>query len=116
MKTDNALRAILKDPRKRRSWVLYQLQLEGRHLSDVAAANGVTRQCIYHAFRVPYPRMEMLLAQAVGLTPQQLFGERYDADGLPIRRKGRKPVKISCHGDKDSPVSGTRDIQAQAAV
>ncbi|MGQ0530556.1 MAG: helix-turn-helix domain-containing protein [Panacagrimonas sp.] len=116
MRTDNALRSILKDPRKRRSWVLYQLQLEGRNLSDLAAENGVTRQCIYHAFRVPYPRMEMLVATAVGLTPQQLFSERYDADGLPIRRKGRPPIKVSCHGGKDKPRRQASDIQAKAAA
>jgi len=90
---DTNLKKILADADKRRSWVLYQLHLQGRSLAEVGYANGVMhRQNLYETFRKPYPRLEKIIAEAVGLTPQQLFPERYDEDGLPNRRRGR-PIK-----------------------
>ncbi len=97
METEDLPGAVLRDPRKRRSWVIYRLHSQGRTLAEVAEAHGVTRQCLYHVFNAPYPHMEKLVAEAVGLRPEVLFAERYDADGQPARRKGR-PRKISCHG------------------
>lgn len=121
MKIDSATKALFQHPKKRRSWVVYQMQLQGRSLSAVAAANGVARQCLYSAFLRPYPRMEKLIADAVGLAPPVLWPERYDADGLPNRRKGRPQGrgiknKGSCHGSKDKPARGAGDIQAGQAA
>lgn len=95
-------RAILADPRKRRSWVIYRLQLRGTTLARLAQAHGVTRQCLYHVFTRPYPHMEKLVAEAIGMRPETLFAERYDADGQPARRMGR-PRKVSCHEKNHKP-------------
>lgn len=87
---DTKLKKILSDPEKRRSWVLYQVHQQGRSLAQIGRENGVaTRANLYETFRKPYPKVEKVLADAVGLTPQQLFPERYDADGLPNRPMGR---------------------------
>ncbi len=103
MKIDNATRQLLKDPKKRHAWVIYQLTLQGRSLAQVADGAGVSRQCLYQVFRRTYPRMERVVADAIGLSPAELWPERYDADGLPIRRMGR-PKKVSYHdNDKRSP-------------
>lgn len=102
MELDTATRAILADPRKRRSWVIYRLQLNGRSLAALAQKHGVTRQCVYQVFRQPYPHMEKLVADAVGLEPQVLFAERYDERGRSLRARGR-PRKNSCHGKNDKP-------------
>ncbi len=102
MDTSTAPSAILGDPQKRRGWVIYRLQLQGQTLAGLAHAHGVTRQCLYHVFKAPYPNMERLLAEAVGMKPQVLFAERYGADGLPARRIGR-PKKVSCHEKNDKP-------------
>lgn len=63
-------------------------------MAQVAEAAGVDRRTLYSAFLRPYPRMEHVIATAIGLRPQELFPERYDADGLPNRRMGR-PAKKS---------------------
>jgi len=92
---DTKLKEILADPKKRRSWVMYQLHMQGKSLAQVGKDNGVnTRQSLYETFRKPYPRVEKVIADAVDLTPQQLFPERYDADGLPNRPMGRRKKSI----------------------
>ncbi len=82
-------KGIVGDPRKRRAWVIYQVSIQGRSLAAVARGAGVKKQTLYRAFDIPYPRMEKAIADAVGVTPQALFPERYDEDGLPNRRMGR---------------------------
>ena len=113
---DTTTKRLLANPKKRRAWVIYQLLLKGQTLADIARGANVERQTLYHAFDRPYPRMERVLADAIGLTPQQLFAERYDADGLPTRRKGigngRRPTggtKSSCHGGKDKRIDQQRN-------
>ncbi|HFQ91597.1 MAG TPA: nucleotide excision repair protein [Chromatiales bacterium] len=80
---------ILKDPRKRQAWVIYQISLQGRSLAELARGAGVRRQTLYQAFHRHYPRMERIIAEAVGLEPKTLWPERYDADGQPAKRRGR---------------------------
>lgn len=86
---DTRTQQLFKDPFKRRAWVKYQIQLQGKSMSEVAAGAGVDRRTLYQTFLRPYPRMEKVIADAVDLTPQVLFPERYDADGLPCRPMGR---------------------------
>jgi Ner family transcriptional regulator len=97
MRTINSeLKKILSDPKKRRSWVLYQIHKQGRSLAEIGRESGVvSRSIMYAAFRKPYPKIEKILAQAVDVTPQQLFPERYGTDGLPNRRMGRYKNNIS---------------------
>lgn len=90
---DNAKKLIRQGGERRRAWVKYQLELTGRSMASIAAQCGVGRTALYAAFRRPYPRMEKALADALGVTPQALFPERYDADGLPNRRQGRQATR-----------------------
>ena len=92
---DTKTTRLLRDPLKRRAWVKYQVQVQGRSLAQVAAQAGVRRTTLYQTFLRPYPRMEKIIADAVDMTPQQLFPERYDADGLPNRVKGRPKKSTS---------------------
>jgi Ner family transcriptional regulator len=64
-------------------------------LASVAREAGVTKQQTQVAMGRPYPRMERYIANALGLSPQELFPERYDADGLPNRHRGRPAHKSS---------------------
>lgn len=72
-----------------RAWVRYELAKKGRTLAGVAAEAGVGTSTIYSAFRKPYPRMEWLIASAVGVAPSAIWPERYGLDGLPNRKPGR---------------------------
>lgn len=91
---DATTKTLIRNPVERHHWVKYQLAIQGSSMAEVAKTTGVQRTTLYHVFKRPYPRMEKILADALGLTPQELFPERYDANGLPNRKMGRKP-KIS---------------------
>lgn len=95
MQLDAKAKQLITDPAKRRAWVLYQLKLKGESLASIARGAGVTRQQTQKAMFEPYPRMEKILADALGVAPQQLFPERYDANGLPNRHRGRPVHKSS---------------------
>lgn len=82
-----------------------QAQPQGWHPADVVAAlrkrgwsfrrlsvhHGYSPQVLSRVNRVPWPKGERLVAEAIGVPPQELWPERYGADGLPNRRIGRRP-------------------------
>ena len=100
---DTPTKRILADPKKRARWVVYQLSIQGKSLASVARNAGVKRQQPSKALREPYPKAEAIIARELGMTPQQLFPERYDEFGLPKRKTpGRKrgvssPKDTSAH-------------------
>lgn len=112
---DSKTHKIITDPIKRRAWVIYQVSIQGRSLAAVAREAGVKKQTLYRAFDIPYPRMEKVIADAVGLTPQILFPERYDADGLPNRRMGR-PKKSAAKKTENSTRAKSRNVGKQRAA
>ena len=114
-KIDSKTKELLKDPMKRRAWVIYQVSIQGRSLAAVARAAGVKKQTLYRAFDLPYPRMEKVIADAVGLTPQILFPERYGADGLPNRRMGR-PKKSAAKVAENSTRGTSRNVGKRRAA
>lgn len=87
-------------PRERREWIKYQLRLRGSSLAQVAREHGVSRDAAILALRKPYPRMERAIASVLGLTPDRIWPERYDADGRPNRPIGR-PKKVYQQGDPE---------------
>lgn len=110
MTLDNKTKQLLRDPAKRRYWVIYQLGLLGLSLAKVAKGHGVRRQTLNAALHKTYPRMEKVLADALEVAPKDLFPERYDADGLPLYRYGR-PKKST---DKDTEKRAGRNIDSTA--
>lgn len=97
---DTPLPPFIRDPAKRRAWINFQFHMRGTSLAALAAEHGTGRQAAYHAFTRPYPRMERLIADALGTTPQQLFPERYGPDGLPNRPRGRPGKPLVKHTAK----------------
>ena len=67
MKLDTATKQLFKDPAKRRVWVIYQLNLQGRTLASLARDHKLDRTAPQQALRHPYPRMERFIAEAVGV-------------------------------------------------
>ena len=90
MQIDNKTKALLRDPRKRWEWIKYQLKISGTSLAELAAKNGISRQCLYQVRHVPYPKVEALVSSALDVEPKHLFPDRYDEDGLPNRGHTRK--------------------------
>jgi Ner family transcriptional regulator len=68
---------------------LYQA---GWPLYKLGALHGVNRSSLQVALYSPAPRSEARIAEALGVTPQEIWPSRYNADGKPNRKKGR-PVR-----------------------
>jgi len=69
------------------------LEKRGWTLGKLARTHGYDRKSPSLALKQPWPRMEKLIAEAIGVEPQQIWPSRYHRDGTPNRRAGRPPVK-----------------------
>lgn len=45
------------------------------------------------AFRKPWPKVERIIADTLGLKPEAIWPTRYDSHGLPNRVMGRRPKR-----------------------
>lgn len=72
---------VPKNPAERRLWIWVNLRLRGTSLRRLAVENGVSQQAMSHALGNPSSHLETVIAEALGLTPQQLFPERFTEDG-----------------------------------
>lgn len=82
---------IPKNPAERRAWVCFQLRLRGKSLSKIARAEGVSQQAVSNALMTPSSRLEQAIAEALELTAQDLFPERFDPMGF--RLSHTRPVQ-----------------------
>lgn len=65
----------------------------------LARAHGYNRKSPSLALKQPWPRMEQIIADAIGVDPHQLWPSRYGTDGKSNRRVGRPSVG---HVDNDN--------------
>jgi len=79
--------AIPLDPRIRREWIKFQLRARGSSFSAVARELGIDRRNVQVALARPYLRVERAIAHKLGFEPQQLWPERFNADGSRKRAK-----------------------------
>lgn len=121
MTLDQPTRSLLRDPTdnyaRRRAWVIYQLKTRRLDLAKVARRAGVARQQAWKAMHGSYPKMEAVIAKALGLKPQQLFPERYNRDGLPKGPSSKPAGKARASGDKspkNSSQARPRNVSARA--
>ncbi|WP_425048775.1 helix-turn-helix domain-containing protein [Pseudomonas juntendi] len=89
---------IPKDPALRWEWIKFQLRAHDTSLSKLARQLGVERNALHNVKRGPYPRMETAIAKAIGLTPQQVWPERWNSDGTPNRQRGARSEPPSENG------------------
>jgi len=75
---------VPKSPAERRAWIVYQLRIRGASLRRLAAQVGVSPQAMSNALMLPSSHLEPVIAEALGLTVQQLFPERFDALGTRV--------------------------------
>lgn len=101
MATDQTPLDIPKEPVHRRAWVIYQLRLRGLSLRRLAAKAGVSQQAMSEALIRPHSHLEPVIAAAIELTVEQLFQERFDANGNRLirtremqRSSGAKPRNV----------------------
>jgi Ner family transcriptional regulator len=66
--------------------VLAALKKRGHSLAGLSVANGYHPTAAGKALKQPWPAIERLLAEAIGMTPREIWPNRYDSEGNPLRR------------------------------
>jgi Ner family transcriptional regulator len=66
--------------------VLAALKKRGHSLAGLSVANGYHPTAAGKALKQAWPAMERLVADAIGVPPQQIWPSRYDGDGSPLPR------------------------------
>jgi Ner family transcriptional regulator len=73
--------------RELRAWVTFRLKLKGLTIGDLSKKYNCDLPTVF--FR-PFPKAEKIIADALDLLPQELWPWRYDENGKPNRRRGRR--------------------------
>ena len=81
------------EARQRAKWVQYQLKLRGKSFASIARSHGWSRYAVRACLHVPSYPQEVAVAEALGITPLQLFPERYDQDGTRLHRIQPKTIR-----------------------
>lgn len=71
------------------------LEKHGWSLRRLSIANGYTPTSASVPLRNPWPRMEKIIADAIGVTPETIWPSRYGPDGKSNRKSG---YTIETHG------------------
>lgn len=61
---------------------------KGYSLVRVARENGYAKTSPSEVLRKPWPAMEDLIANAIGVEPWEIWPSRYDKSNQPLRRYG----------------------------
>jgi len=79
---------IPKEPAERRVWIVGQLRLRGSSLRKIADRLGVSHQSCSIALMAPSERIEIAIAEELGIPVQALFPDRFSPEGrrLPQSR------------------------------
>lgn len=59
-------------------------------LSALSRAHGYSRNAVGEALRRPWPAVEAIIADALGVTPREIWPTRYDAAGTP---RNARPIR-----------------------
>ena len=70
------------------AYLVYQLRLRGLSLRKLARLRGYAPGSATRAIQSPWPKMERIIADALGITPQEIWPSRYHADGTPKKGRG----------------------------
>ena len=86
------------NPSHRWEWIKYQLRTKGTSLAKLARELEVSDTAVKNVKRSPYPRMERAIAKALGLTPVDIWPERWQTSSTPIRqRPNRSETLVQYH-------------------
>lgn len=60
------------------------LEKAGTNLHQLGQKHGYAKWSMYDVFKKPCPRLERIVAAALGLEPWEIWPSRYDANGRPL--------------------------------
>jgi Ner family transcriptional regulator len=84
---------VPKEPAQRAAWVIFQLRQRNSSLAEIARSIQRTRRYLSRTLYAPSYPAEKAIADALGMTVEALFPERYDATGRRLhQRRDAKPI------------------------
>lgn len=102
---------IPSDPSLRWEWIKYQLRSHGTSLAELARDQGVSDGAMKNVKRLPYPRMERAIAEALRLDPLDIWPERWNVDGTPQRQRPNRTERAKPKGRKHTSVQIVRHVR-----
>lgn len=72
-------------------YIVFRLRERGMTLRRLSRLNGYSANAATVAIGIAWTKMELLIATAIGVAPQEIWPSRYHADGSPRgpRRRAR---------------------------
>lgn len=64
--------------------ILFELRQRGLNAATVATKAGISRYTVYSGMERPYPKVNDLIAEALGVPRQIIWPQFYDAEGNRI--------------------------------
>lgn len=77
----------------------------GVTLEALALAHKLSRSAVRQTLLRPWPRVQAIVAQHLGVAPQEIWPSRYDAFGAPLKKphwkqRHRTPAPTPCKRQK----------------
>jgi len=66
--------------------ILAALKKRGHSLAGLSVTNGYHPTAAGKALKQPWPAMEQIVANALGVSPNEIWPSRYDEEGRPLPR------------------------------
>lgn len=89
------------------------LEKAGWSLRKLSQHHGFGDSTFRKALVHQYPRAEKAIADAIGITPQEIWPSRYDAGGNPVHQKRGKKTRSQAHilaGQSNKCSAGTESL------
>ena len=91
-------------------WIKYRLAIKGYTFGKLARHYGVKKTNFTNVKRVPVPKYERIIAEIVGMTPWELWPERYDSSHNPNRKKGKRPLCKPILEHENKEINGKNEL------
>lgn len=89
----------------------------GWSLNQLGLVHGYNcKSALARALHAPYPRAERIIADAIGVKPEEIWPSRYNANGESNRPRGRAPMRPAAYACKSSTGAGAHIKQASVAA
>jgi Ner family transcriptional regulator len=94
--------------------VIAALHKAGWSFVQLSLAHGLGRQCLNKVLHRPYPKAERIVAEVLGMKPEDIWPSRYDSNGLPNRPFGRPPLNGRPAAASVAPLRRARNVSGKA--
>lgn len=64
--------------------ILFELRERGLTAAEIATRAGISRHTVYGGLQRPYPKVNDLISEALGVSRQTIWPQFYDRDGHRI--------------------------------